>query len=120
MLIATIAAPIGIYAGAYIFSSWPDYHDHVALSISRLFMHVAPLVTLMISAVLAPGQTRSNRPATFPLAASGSSLNVQPLETCASIAGTRPDNVWIDRGAIRSRKPCLKLWLRLSVAQTRR
>ena len=120
MLIATIAAPIGIYAGAYIFSSWPDYHDHVALSINRLLMHVAPLATLMISAVLAPGQTRSNQPATFPLAASGSSLNVQPLETCASIAGTRPDNVWIDRDAIRSRKPCLKLWLRLSVAQTGR
>jgi len=87
MLIATIAAPIGVYGGAYIFSSWPDYHDHVALSVSRLFMHVAPLATLMISAVLAPGHMRSTEPATFPLAASGSSLDVQPLETCASIAG---------------------------------
>jgi hypothetical protein len=100
VLIAAIVAPIGIYAGAYIFSSWPDYHDHVALSISRLLMHVAPLAALMIAAVLPSAPRRSSQPATIPLAAGDSSLNVQPLETCASLAGTRPDNVWVDRGAI--------------------
>ncbi len=100
MLIVSIAAPICIYTGAYIFSNWPDYHDHVALSIDRLLMHVAPLAALMISAVLASDLKRSSRPETFPLAASRSPLDVQPLETCASVAGPCPDNVWIDRGAI--------------------
>jgi hypothetical protein len=100
VLITAIVAPIGIYSGAYIFSSWPDYREHVALSISRLLMQVAPLAALMISTVLPSHPKRSTQAATIPLAAGASSLDVQPLETCASVAGTRPDNVWIDRGAI--------------------
>jgi hypothetical protein len=100
ILVTAIALPIAIYTGAYIFSGWPDYHDHVALSIDRLLMHVAPLGALMVSAVLVPSSVRAKHPATFPLAASRSSLDVQPLETCASIAGTDPDHVWIDRGPV--------------------
>lgn len=46
-----IAAPMAIYTGAYIFSNWTDYQDHVALSLNRLLMHVAPLGALLVSAL---------------------------------------------------------------------
>lgn len=48
-----VAAPLGAYAFSYIFSDWLNYQRHVGLSLSRLFMHVTPLVCLALSAALA-------------------------------------------------------------------
>ena len=48
-----VLGPIGIYAFIYIFSNWPDFLEHVGLSVSRLLMHVAPLSCLSVSVALA-------------------------------------------------------------------
>lgn len=47
ILLTSLFAPIGLYLFVYIFSNWPDYLDHVGLSISRLLMHVAPIGLLI-------------------------------------------------------------------------
>jgi hypothetical protein len=47
VLFAALFAPILLYFFSYIFSSWPNYQQHVALSISRLLMHVVPVGVLV-------------------------------------------------------------------------
>jgi hypothetical protein len=51
ILLTALFVPMGLYLSVYVFSNWPDYLDHVGLSISRLLMHVAPVGLLI--AVLA-------------------------------------------------------------------
>jgi len=48
-LLVALIAPIVLYLSLYLFSNWPNYLDHVALSISRLLMQVAPLGFLLIA-----------------------------------------------------------------------
>jgi hypothetical protein len=50
VLLAALIVPIALYLLIYVFSSWPNYLDHVGLSISRLLLHVAPvgfLITML-------------------------------------------------------------------------
>ena len=47
-LLVALIAPIVLYLSLYLFSNWPNYLDHVALSISRLLMQVAPIGFLLI------------------------------------------------------------------------
>jgi hypothetical protein len=54
LVLVAATGPICIYAFSYIFSAWPDYIAHIELSISRLLMHVTPVVVLLISAALPP------------------------------------------------------------------
>jgi len=48
VLFVALVAPIVLYLSLYLFSSWPNYLDHVGLSISRLLMQVAPIGFLLI------------------------------------------------------------------------
>jgi hypothetical protein len=48
VLLVALVAPIVLYLSLYLFSSWPNYLDHVGLSISRLLMQVAPIGFLLI------------------------------------------------------------------------
>ena len=48
-LLVALIAPIVLYLSLYLFSNWPNYLDHVGLSISRLLMQVAPLGFLLIA-----------------------------------------------------------------------
>ena len=59
-LVIALIAPIILYLSLYLFSSWPNYLEHVGLSISRLLMQVAPVGFLLI--VLAV----SRRPEKYP------------------------------------------------------
>lgn len=66
VLITALAAPLAIYSSGYLFSNWPDYLEHITLSIGRLLMHIAPLAFLSVSAALAslsPQPIRSRHPA---------------------------------------------------------
>jgi len=47
-LLVALIAPIVLYLCLYLFSNWPNYLDHVGLSISRLLMQVAPIGFLLI------------------------------------------------------------------------
>jgi hypothetical protein len=47
-LFVALIAPIVLYLSLYLFSSWPNYLDHVGLSISRLLMQVVPIGFLLI------------------------------------------------------------------------
>ncbi|PYL00773.1 MAG: hypothetical protein DME32_10270, partial [Verrucomicrobia bacterium] len=47
-LLIALIAPIVLYLSLYLFSSWPNYLDHVGLSISRLLMQVVPVGFLLI------------------------------------------------------------------------
>jgi len=50
VLLTALIVPIVLYLLIYVFSSWPNYLEHVGLSISRLLLHVAPvgfLITLI-------------------------------------------------------------------------
>jgi hypothetical protein len=59
MLFALIT-PIVLYLSLYLFSSWPNYLEHVDLSISRLLMQVAPVGFLLV--VLAISRRPEKRP----------------------------------------------------------
>ena len=48
-LLLALIAPIVLYLSLYLFSSWPNYLDHVGLSISRLLMQVTPVGFLLIA-----------------------------------------------------------------------
>jgi signal transduction histidine kinase len=48
ILLVSLIAPIVLYLSLYLFSSWPNYLDHVGLSISRLLMQVVPVGFLLI------------------------------------------------------------------------
>jgi hypothetical protein len=50
VLLTALIVPIVLYLSMYVFSSWPNYLDHVGLSMSRLLMHVTPvgfLITML-------------------------------------------------------------------------
>ena len=50
VLLTALFVPIVLYLLIYVFSSWPNYLEHVGLSISRLLLHVAPvgfLITIL-------------------------------------------------------------------------
>jgi hypothetical protein len=47
-LLVALIAPIVLYLSLYLFSSWPNYLDHVGLSISRLLMQVTPIGFLLV------------------------------------------------------------------------
>src|SRR2546423_11712826 len=50
VLLTALIVPIVLYLSMYVFSSWPNYLDHVGLSMSRLLMHVSPvgfLITML-------------------------------------------------------------------------
>ena len=50
VLLTALFVPIVLYLLTYVFSSWPNYLEHVGLSMSRLLLHVTPvgfLVTIL-------------------------------------------------------------------------
>jgi hypothetical protein len=50
VLLIALFVPIVLYLLIYVFSSWPNYLEHVGLSMSRLLLHVAPvgfLITIL-------------------------------------------------------------------------
>ena len=71
-LLVAFIAPILFYWSLYFFSSWPNYLDHVGLSISRLLMQVAPVGFLLIVLAI------SRRPERHPLR-----LQMPNRATCA-------------------------------------
>lgn len=54
ILLIAIVAPVGCYAGSFLFSGWPDWQNHVYTSISRLLLHVTPVTCLLIALALRP------------------------------------------------------------------
>ena len=60
VLLVALIAPIILYLSLFLFSSWPNYLEHVGLSISRLLMQVAPVGFLLV--VLAISRRPANRP----------------------------------------------------------
>jgi hypothetical protein len=59
-LLGVAIIPVAVYSSIYIFSTVPDYAAHIKLSISRLLMHVVPVLWLAIaSAVAAPLSVRT-------------------------------------------------------------
>jgi hypothetical protein len=60
VLLVALIAPIVLYLSLYLFSSWPNYLEHVGLSISRLLMQVVPVGFLLI--VLAISRRPEKRP----------------------------------------------------------
>ena len=61
VLLTALFVPIVLYLLTYVFSSWPNYLEHVGLSISRLLLHVAPVGFLII--LLAVSRRRAESPA---------------------------------------------------------
>ena len=61
ILLTALIVPIFLYLSVYVFSSWPNYLDHVGLSISRLLMHVAPVGFLIT--ILAVSRPSAKNPA---------------------------------------------------------
>lgn len=49
MLFIAVATPIGLYAGTYLFSAWPDFLEHLGASFPRLLLHVMPVAWLAIA-----------------------------------------------------------------------
>jgi len=58
VVLAAVIGPICVYVLSYTFSAWPNYIAHLQLSISRLLMHVTPLVVLLIVAALPPNSAQ--------------------------------------------------------------
>ncbi|MEP6809984.1 MAG: hypothetical protein ABI992_07055 [Chthoniobacterales bacterium] len=54
ILFFAVAAPIGIYASAYVLSSWTSWMGHAEASLSRLLLHVMPVAWLAIALALRP------------------------------------------------------------------
>jgi hypothetical protein len=46
VLLVGMLTPLAIYPFIYVFSAWPNYIQHASLSVSRLFLHAAPLSLL--------------------------------------------------------------------------
>ena len=61
VLLTALFVPIVLYLLIYVFSSWPNYLEHVGLSISRLLLHVAPVGFLII--LLGVSRPRVKNPA---------------------------------------------------------
>ena len=61
VLLNALFVPIVLYLLIYVFSSWPNYLEHVGLSISRLLLHVAPVGFLIT--ILAVSRRRAKEPA---------------------------------------------------------
>ena len=61
VLLTALFVPIVLYLLTYVFSSWPNYLEHVGLSISRLLLHVAPVGFLII--ILAVTRRSAKSPA---------------------------------------------------------
>lgn len=61
-LVMMLIAPIILYLSLYLFSNWPNYLEHVGLSISRLLMQVAPVGFLL--SVLAVSRRPQQQPQT--------------------------------------------------------
>jgi hypothetical protein len=61
VLLIALFLPIALYLLIYVFSSWPNYLEHVGLSISRLLLHVAPVGFLIT--ILAVSRRRAKEPA---------------------------------------------------------
>jgi hypothetical protein len=59
VVLIAVLAPICVYALGYVFSEWPDYIEHIELSIGRLLMHVVPLVVVLIAAALPASRVRT-------------------------------------------------------------
>ncbi len=65
LLVAAVASPIALYAATYLFSSWPDYSQHVAASFPRLLLQVMPVAWLVIALAL-PWPQRAAAPIESP------------------------------------------------------
>lgn len=76
VLLTALFLPIVLYLLIYVFSSWPNYLEHVGLSISRLLLHVAPVGFLIT--ILAVSRRRAKKPA---------GIHERGVVTCA-IAGS--------------------------------
>ena len=61
VLLTALVVPIVLYLFTYIFSNWPNYLEHVGLSISRLLMHVVAVGFLII--ILAVSRRSEKNPA---------------------------------------------------------
>ncbi len=49
ILVWSIVIPVALYSATYLFSTWASVDDHIATSLPRLLMHVAPLGWLAIA-----------------------------------------------------------------------
>jgi len=59
VLLTALIVPIVLYLSMYVFSSWPNYLDHVGLSMSRLLMHVT-LVGFLITMLAISRRSEKN------------------------------------------------------------
>jgi hypothetical protein len=72
ILLLAIVAPVGCYAGSFVFSGWPDWQHHVYASISRLLLHVMPVTWLVIALALrAPKNAASTTDCSNPALSTG-------------------------------------------------
>jgi hypothetical protein len=62
VLLIALFVPIVLYLLIYVFSSWPNYLEHVGLSISRLLLHVAPVGFLIILLAVSRRRAKSTAP----------------------------------------------------------
>ena len=62
ILFVAATAPIVIYCFLYLFSGWPDWTAHVEQSLSRLLLHVMPVIWLGAALALRPPVRPANAP----------------------------------------------------------
>jgi hypothetical protein len=63
VLLTALIVPIVLYLSMYVFSSWPNYLDHVGLSMSRLLMHVTPVGFLITMLAISRRSEKNPAPA---------------------------------------------------------
>lgn len=59
LFVATVT-PICVYAFLYVFSGWPNWNTHIQQSLSRLLLHVMPLLWLTVALALRPPELRQD------------------------------------------------------------
>jgi hypothetical protein len=47
-VVASVLAPLGLYALVYLFSAWPDVREHVGFSLPRLLVALAPVAVFFV------------------------------------------------------------------------
>jgi len=62
VLLTALFVPIVLYLLIYVFSSWPNYLEHVGLSISRLLLQVAPVGFLIVMLGVSRRRVKSPAP----------------------------------------------------------
>ncbi|MEP6810138.1 MAG: hypothetical protein ABI992_07830 [Chthoniobacterales bacterium] len=58
ILASAIFAPMAAYAGAYFFSGWGDWVEHIHSSLTRLLLQLMPVAWLVIALAVSPPRDR--------------------------------------------------------------